>query len=58
MGKLFGISQNYYSYYETGRRPMKIEMLIRLAEILETSTDYILGLTDEQKPYPRRKKLL
>lgn len=33
---------------------MKIEMLCELADILETSTDYILGRTAQQKPYPKR----
>ncbi len=50
----FGISQTMYSMYESGRRTMKIEMLCELADILETSTDYILGRTAQQKPYPKR----
>lgn len=54
MAKLFGIKQAMYSMYESGRRTMKLEMLCTLADILETSTDYILGRTAEQKPYPKR----
>ena len=54
MAKLFGIKQAMYSMYESGRRTMKLEMLCTLADILETSTDYILGSTAEQKPYPKR----
>lgn len=54
MAKYFGISQTMYSMYESGRRTMKIEMLCELADILETSTDYILGRTAQQKPYPKR----
>lgn len=54
MAKLFNIKQSMYSMYESGRRTMKIEMLCKLADILETSTDYILGRTTEQKPYPKR----
>jgi len=54
IAKHFGISQTMYSMYESGRRTMKIEMLCELADILETSTDYILGRTDRQKPYPKR----
>lgn len=30
--------------------------LIKLAEFYGTSTDYLLGLTDEARPYPRKKK--
>ena len=50
MAKHFGISQTMYSMYESGRRTMKLEMLCELADILETSTDYILGLTDDPRP--------
>lgn len=49
------ISQRMYSYYESGQREMKISMLSQLADILETSTDYILGRTNIQTPYPKRK---
>ncbi len=54
MAKYFEISQTLYSMYESGRRAMKIEMLCKLADILETSTDYILGRTDCQLPYKKR----
>ena len=48
------IGQNTYSQYETGRRQLPVDILIRLAEYFDTSTDYILGLTDESKPYLKR----
>lgn len=54
MAEHFGISQTMYSMYESGRRTMKVEMLCELADILETSTDYILGRTAVQKPYSKR----
>ncbi len=38
--------QPQYFRYETGRRDIPTELLIRLAEIYEVSVDYILGLTD------------
>ena len=47
------IGQNTYSQYETGKRQLPLDILIRLADYFGTSTDYILGLTDECKPYPR-----
>ena len=47
------IGQNTYSQYETGKRQLPLDILIRLADYFDTSTDYILGLTDECKPYPR-----
>lgn len=46
------IRQNTYSQYETGTRQLPLEALIRLAQYFRTSTDYLLGLTDEPKPYP------
>lgn len=49
------ISQNTYSQYENGVRAMPIEVLIRLARYFHTSTDFILGLTDEEIPYPPKK---
>lgn len=48
--------QQTYSNYETGKREIPYEVLINLANHYETSTDYILGLTNEKKPYPRIKK--
>ena len=50
------IKQNTYSQYENGQRGLPIEILCKLAVYFDTSTDYILGLTDEAKPYKRAKK--
>jgi transcriptional regulator with XRE-family HTH domain len=47
------IKQNTYSQYENGQRQLPIPLLIALAEYYHTSTDYILHLTDEKKPYPK-----
>lgn len=47
------IRQSAYSQYESGRRSIPLSVLIRLAELYDTSVDYLLGLTDEPKPYPR-----
>ena len=45
------IKQNTYSQYENGQRQLPIDALIALAKFYKTSTDYILGLTNERKPY-------
>lgn len=45
------IKQNTYSQYENGHRQLPIECLIALSKFYHTSTDYILGLTSEKKPY-------
>ena len=47
------IKQNTYSQYENGQRQLPIDILIALAKFYNTSTDYILGLTNETKPYKK-----
>ena len=54
MGKLMGISQASYCGYENGVRRMPLAMLCFLADVLDTSTDYSLGRTEEIRPYPKR----
>ena len=45
------IKQNTYSQYENGKRQLPIEILISLARFYNVSTDFILGLTDNEDPY-------
>lgn len=47
IGRELGISQRLYSYYERGERTVPPEVLIALADLYETSVDYILGRTDD-----------
>lgn len=47
------IRQNTYSQYETGTRQIPVEVLVALAALYKTSTDYLLGITDCRTPYPR-----
>ena len=49
------IRQNTLSQYETGQRQIPLSLLIELARLFDTSTDYLLGLTNERRPYPRAK---
>ena len=53
MQMLTGIDQSDYSKIETGKRSMSFEQCRRVALALETSMDYLAGLTDDPKPYPR-----
>ena len=48
-----GIDQSDYSKIESGKRYMTFEQCRRLAMVLDTSMDYLAGLTDEPKAYPR-----
>jgi len=52
---LTGIDQSDYSKIETGKRNMTFEQCRRIAMALETSMDYLAGLTDEKEPYPRKQ---
>ena len=45
-----GTSQTMYARYERGANEMPIRHLIRLCELYNVSSDYILGLTDERRP--------
>lgn len=47
------ISQVAYSYYEIGKRNIPIEILDKIADYYNTSTDYLLYRTKTFKPYPR-----
>lgn len=48
-----GMKQSQYSLYERGHRDIPTDILIKLAFLYGTSTDYLLGVTDERKPYAR-----
>ncbi len=44
------MSQPQYFRYEQGYRDLPTDILVALARLYNTSTDYILGLTDDPKP--------
>ena len=50
-----GISQSVISKYECGDLVPTGENLIILSKFYNTSTDFLLDLTDEQQPYPLKK---
>ncbi len=49
------MSQTGYSKYEIGENNIPTDILIKLALLYGTSIDYLLGLTDERKPYPAKR---
>ena len=55
MQMLTGIDQSDYSKIESGKRYYTFEQCKRIALALNTSMDYLAGLTDEKIPYPRKK---
>lgn len=54
IARMLGMSQTGYSKYETGENDIPTQILIRLAQYYNTSTDYLLGLTDNRTPYPKK----
>lgn len=52
---ILNVKQNTYSQYENGIHELPLDALIKLARFYGTSTDYILRLTDEPKPYPKSR---
>nr|WP_294553740.1 helix-turn-helix transcriptional regulator [uncultured Pseudoflavonifractor sp.] len=51
------LNRRTYSAYENGVNSITPELLIQLAALYKTSVDYLLGLTDVKKPYPRKGQL-
>ncbi len=50
LAEYLNCSQVCYSHYETGKRDIPTEVLIRLARFHSVSVDYLLGLTDHPTP--------
>ena len=55
IAKILNTSQVQYSRYEMGIRLLPIDKLVTLANYYNVSTDYLIGLTNERKPYPKAK---
>ena len=53
IANILNMSQTGYSKYEVGTNDVPTKILIQLANFYNTSVDYILGLTNEFKPYKR-----
>ncbi len=49
------VHQTTYSDYELGRLNVPVAVLHKLADFYGVSVDYLLGRTDEKKPYPKKK---
>ena len=53
LAERLGMKQPQYSRYERGYRDIPTDVLIALADLYDTSVDYLLGRTDDPRP-PRR----
>ena len=48
IAEMLGISQNTYSQYEIGVLNYPVDVIIKLADFYGTTTDYLLGRTDNK----------
>ena len=48
IAQILGMSQTGYSKYETGENDVPTQILIKLADFYGTTTDYLLGRTDQK----------
>ena len=48
IAQMLGMSQTGYSKYETGENDIPTQILIKLADFYGTTTDYLLGRSDEK----------
>ena len=47
--------QSLYSKYEREERDVPLPVMVKLAQYYKTSVNYLVGLTDEKRPYRRAK---
>lgn len=48
LGRIVGVGKTTISNYETGYSVPDLDILIKLAEYFQVTTDYLLGLTDDK----------
>ena len=56
IAKILHVSQNTYSQYEIGTSRFPLDVVVKLAEFYDVSMDYLVGLTDDPAPYPRKRR--
>ena len=49
VSKILNCSQQVYSNYELGQRDIPTDILIKLSDLYDVSTDYRLGVSDNPK---------
>ncbi len=52
LANILKCQREVYRRYENGIRSLPIDYLVTIAKYYNTSTDYLLELTDVKKPYP------
>ena len=55
IAEYLGISRRTYNSLENGHTKINLHHICKLADLYNTSVDYLLGRTDVEKPYERRE---
>lgn len=55
IAEYLGCQREVYRRYEKGTRQIPVDMLIQLSKLYNVSIDYLVGLTNVKKAYPRNK---
>ena len=48
------VGQKTYSDYELGKTRIPLESIVKLARMYDVSVDYICGVTDQRRTFPKR----
>ena len=56
LGELLSITKGRISEIESGNNTTSLDRVTLICEHYNVSADYLLGLTDEPKPYKRKKE--
>lgn len=51
LSMIAGVTQQSITYYETGTRVPSFEVAVKLAKALNTSIDYLIGMSDNLHKY-------
>ena len=54
IGEVLRKSQQGYNHIEAGRAELKIDDLIALCRFYDLSADYLIGLTEQESPCPKK----
>ncbi len=55
LANFLSLTRSAYSNYENNIREIPVEVLSGIADFYHTSIDYLIGRTDEKRPYPPKK---
>ncbi|HIS75635.1 MAG TPA: helix-turn-helix transcriptional regulator [Candidatus Merdivicinus excrementipullorum] len=54
IAEILNCQREVYRRYETGKNEIPVSFAIILARYYDVTTDYLLGLTKERKPFPKK----